>query len=79
MLTAETLRTASNGRTVAEPGATAGRYRVTYHPPGDGSKAGLEVTLKEPVTVDAKATTLTLALPEQMPEGQGEPRDDVKK
>lgn len=73
---AETLRTGKDGRTNAEPGAPAGKYKVTYHPPSNGSKMGLETELSGPVTLEAKANTIQIELPSKIPEGQGQIRDD---
>lgn len=62
---------------VFRPGIRPGTYRVTYHPPGDGSKMGLDVELPSSVVVEAKDNRIELELPERMPEGQGAPRDDA--
>jgi hypothetical protein len=59
---AETSRTSDKGRTEIRPGAPAGRYKVVYHPPSNGSRSG--------------ANAVTLALPHELPRGFGEPRDD---
>ena len=72
---AETIRTADRG-SETRPGAPIGRYKVIYHPPGNGSKTGLEVELDQRVMVEAKANTATVTLPLVMPKGSGLPRDD---
>jgi len=74
---AETLHTKSNGRTVGTPGVPAGKYRVIYHPPSDGSRMGLEMELKEPITVEAKPNTIEITLPNVAPVGVGEVRDET--
>lgn len=58
----QTEHTGSTG-VAMRPGAPTGRYKVIYHPPGDGSKTGLEVTLEQSATVDAKANEAVLVLP----------------
>ncbi|HEX4612532.1 MAG TPA: hypothetical protein VH092_30340 [Urbifossiella sp.] len=58
------------------PGLPAGRYKVTYHPPSNGSKAGLEVVFAEPVVVEPGGGSTTFQLPAVMPGGLGQPRDD---
>ncbi|HEY1190793.1 MAG TPA: hypothetical protein VGE74_24395 [Gemmata sp.] len=75
--TAETLWTTSDGKTQTRPGAPAGKYRVIYHPPSDGSKSGLEVTLVDPVIVAPDAPPVKLVLPVEQPKGAGMERDDV--
>jgi hypothetical protein len=74
--TAETSRTRPAGGVDVFPGVPAGRYTAVYHPPGDGQKTGLEVRLGE-VDVPAGGTAVTLTLPDKLPEGGGEPRDDA--
>ncbi|MDY3553553.1 hypothetical protein R5W24_002656 [Gemmata sp. JC717] len=76
---AQTLWTARDGKSETRPGAPAGRYRVVYHPPSDGSKSGLEVDLPDVVTVEPNTAALRLALPAELPGGQGMERDDVPK
>lgn len=67
-----------NGKeTVFRPGVKPGRYKATYHPPGDGQALGLEVELATEVVVEAKANTATFELPTKMPAGNGSPRDDA--
>jgi hypothetical protein len=73
---AETSQTSNKGRAEIRPGAPAGRYKVVYHPPSNGSRSGLEVELAERVTVGLGANSVTVALPRQLPRGSGEPRDD---
>jgi hypothetical protein len=53
-----------NGKTQLAPGAPTGRYKVTYHPPGNGEKIGAETELPEVVTVEAKENVLKLDVPE---------------
>lgn len=76
IFTTETLRMGKDGRIYVQPGTPAGVYRVIYHPPSDGSKAGLEVTLEERLTIVPPGAVLALTLPDLMPSGVGEPRDD---
>lgn len=57
--------TSRGGNTEIQPGAPAGRYKVHYHPPGDGQKVGLEVELPEVITVEPKENVLTLDVPEK--------------
>jgi hypothetical protein len=71
---ARTEVTGSDGRMTAQPGVPAGRYKVVYHPPGDGQKVGADVELSERVTVEARANTAALVLP---PKPVGEPRADA--
>jgi hypothetical protein len=73
---AETSRTSNTGRTEARPGAPAGRYKVVYHPPSNGSRSGLQVELTERVTVGPGANAVRIVLPHELPRGSGEPRDD---
>ncbi|WP_020475529.1 hypothetical protein [Zavarzinella formosa] len=72
----ETLRTDKTGRTVGTPGVPAGKYKVVYHPPSNGAKLGLEVTLPEPVTVEGAPNVLNIELPEKLPEGKGTKREE---
>ncbi len=73
---AQTVESRSDG-SVTRPGAPPGSYRVVYHPPSDGSKTGLEVELKQRVTVEAGGKNAAIiVLPPRLPEGLGEPRDD---
>ena len=74
---AETSWADANGKTETRPGAPAGRYKVVYHPPGDGSKTGVEVTLPEPVTAGPDSGALTLTLTKEAPAGDGMERDDI--
>jgi hypothetical protein len=60
---AHTEHTGANGSPVGKPGAPAGRYKVVYHPPGDGQKSGLDVEFPERVSVEPGAKPVTLALP----------------
>lgn len=53
-----------NGKTQLASGAPSGRYKVTYHPPGNGEKIGTETELLEVVTVEAKDNVVTLDVPE---------------
>lgn len=57
-------------------GLPAGTYRVTYLPISDGQKSGLEVQVSEPVTIPAGGATVTITLPDELPMGRGEQRDD---
>ncbi|MDB5313462.1 MAG: hypothetical protein JWO38_7664 [Gemmataceae bacterium] len=59
-----------------KPGVPAGRYKVIYHPPGDGSRTGLEVELDQWVTVEPRPNEVAIVLPQQLPGGLGMPRDD---
>jgi hypothetical protein len=74
--TAQTLRTEADGTLRVRPGAPAGRYRVIYHPPGNGSKTGLEVELDGRVKVGPRPNRVALLLPRELPGGDGMPRDD---
>ena len=71
-----TDRTSASGKTLIEKGVPSGRYSVVYHPASDGSKSGLEVRLNT-IEVIQGGTSINLELPENMPTGKGEPRDDV--
>jgi hypothetical protein len=73
---ARTEESTSNGRLQFHKGIPAGRYIAIYHPASDGSKSGLEVKLPEPITVEPGENTIPLELPDKLPEGAGEPRDD---
>lgn len=73
---AETESTSGSAPTTRE-GLPAGRYKVTYHPPSNGSKSGLEVVFAEAVTVEPGGSGVTLTLPATMPTGAGQPRDDA--
>lgn len=75
--TAETSRTTGTTTTV-QPGVPAGRYRVAYHPPGDGQKVGAEYHFPEPITVEAKENTVTLVLPEQLGKAKLDAKDKSK-
>jgi hypothetical protein len=72
---AVTDRTSAAGRTLIERGAPVGRYKPVYHPQSDGSKVGLEVEL-ETIEVTPGGVVVRLDLPEAMPSGTGQPRDD---
>jgi hypothetical protein len=72
---AETSRSSGKGAEI-RAGAPSGRYKVVYHPPGNGAKTGLEVELEPRVTVERGANAATLTLPAVMPRGNGVPRDD---
>jgi hypothetical protein len=73
---AQTVRTESAGSTT-KPGIPAGRYRVEYHPPSDGSKSGLEIELNQRVVVDPGVdNNVLIVIPDRLPEGRGETRDD---
>lgn len=74
---AVTDRTSSSGKTKIEPGALVGRYKPVYHPASDGSKSGLEVEL-EPIEVVAGGVSIQLELPEQLPTGKGQTRNDAQ-
>ncbi len=52
------------GTTETVIGVPAGRYKVTYHPPGNGEKLNQETELLEVVTIGAKDNVLTLDVPE---------------
>jgi hypothetical protein len=54
-------------RTNLLPGAPAGRYKVAYHPPGDGQKVGGEYHFPDVVTVEPKDNALVLVLPDDFP------------
>jgi len=73
---AETIRTGRDGRSNAEPGVPVGKYKAIYHPPSNGSKLGLDTELPEPIVIEAKENELKINLPEKLPEGKGEQRDD---
>ncbi len=73
-----TDRTSASGKSKIEPGVPAGSYRAVYHPASDGSKSNLEMELGV-VKVVAGGTVVQLKLPEKMPTGVGEPRDDAHK
>jgi hypothetical protein len=75
---AQTEHTGKSGL-VIRPGAPAGKYKVIYHPPSDGSKMNLEFKFDEVVVVDGKPTEIALVLPVKMPEGTGAERDEKKK
>jgi hypothetical protein len=72
----QTTRVSRNGKSESRPGAPAGGYKVVYHPPSNGSKMGLEVTLTDPIAVSPGTPPLKLVLPE-LPKGTGETRDDA--
>ncbi|MBY0456069.1 MAG: hypothetical protein K2V38_01895, partial [Gemmataceae bacterium] len=73
---AETIHTDSAGKSVTRPGAPAGTYKVVFVPPNNGAKSGLDVTLAEKVTVGPGAGPVTLALPAELPPGEGAKCDD---
>jgi len=73
---AQTLLTRENGAIIVLPGAPRGDYKVIYHPPGNGSKTGLEVELDQEVKVGEEARPVALCLPRDLPQGNGVPRDD---
>jgi hypothetical protein len=73
-----TDRTSASGKSKIEPGVPAGSYRAVYHPASDGSKSNLEMDLGK-IEVAAGGTVIDLKLPEKMPMGVGEPRDDAHK
>ncbi|MGL6073346.1 MAG: hypothetical protein ACRC8S_04185 [Fimbriiglobus sp.] len=75
--TAEVLQTGRDGRTNGTPGVPVGQYKVIYMPANDGQKMGLEVVLKEPITVEPKTNVIKIELPEKTPQGRGELRDDL--
>ncbi len=67
----------NKSQTEMVPGAPVGRYKVIYHPPGDGQVLDLEQEMTEIVEIEAKTNTLKFIvppLPEKQP-GQGKPRD----
>src|SRR5262245_28868035 len=74
---AETSRDPAKA-TAGLPGGPAGRYRVAYHPPGDGEKVGTEYHFPEPVTVETKDNALALTLPEQLPGARAGKPDATK-
>jgi hypothetical protein len=74
--TAVTSRNRPAGGIDLRTGAPAGRYRVVYHPPSNGAKMGLEVELREAVTVSPGANSAALKLPTTVTKGNGIPRDD---
>lgn len=49
------------------PGAPAGRYKIAYHPPGDGQKVGGEYHFPDVAVIEAKDNTLVLILPDEFP------------
>ncbi len=49
-----------NGKTQLAPGAPAGRYKVTYHPPGNGEQIGTETELPEVVVIEPTENVLAL-------------------
>jgi hypothetical protein len=53
-----------DGKTEMSPGVPAGRYKVTYHPPGNGEKIGLETELPDTVIIEPKDNLLKLDVPE---------------
>lgn len=71
-----TEQTTLAGKVISHTGMPAGTYRVVYHPLSDGSRSGLEVELDDRVTIEARENELELVLPDKLPEGAGEPRDD---
>ena len=73
-----TDRTSASGKSKIEPGVPAGSYRAVYHPASNGSKSNLELELGK-VEVAPGGTVIELKLPEKMPAGVGEPRDDAPK
>jgi hypothetical protein len=54
-------------RTNMSAGAPAGRYKIAYHPPGDGQKVGGEYHFPDVVTVEPKDNALVLILPNDFP------------
>lgn len=68
-----TTSTSTGGKTELKPGVPAGRYKVVYHPPGDGQKLGLETELSEVVVVEAGMNEIKLVLPEKRVEEKREP------
>jgi hypothetical protein len=50
--------------TLIRDGIPKGEYAVTYHPPGDGQRSDLAVTLPETVVVPAGGLTVGLKLPD---------------
>ena len=74
--TVKAERTDREGQLHFLTGMPVGEYKVTYHPPSDGSKSGLEFEFPTTIKVEAKSNSLKLELPEKLPAGEGEPRDD---
>lgn len=73
---AQTCRVTGTG-TVFKPGVKVGRYKVTFHPPSDGSKGGLESEVRAVVVVTATDNAVVLELPSKVPAGVGAERDDA--
>lgn len=74
---ARTERRKGNGGLEFLPGAATGEYKATYVPPNNGAVTGLEIEIPTPIVVEAgKTNTVSLAIPEKLPKGQGIPRDD---
>ena len=63
---AQTEKVTGRG-TTARPGIRPGRYKVTYNPPGDGAKTGMQCTLAEVVVVEKGGAAVALKLPEGDP------------
>lgn len=68
-----TTSTTTGGKTELKAGVPAGRYKVVYHPPGDGQKLGLETELLELVTVEAGPNVIQLVLPVKQVEEKRDP------
>jgi hypothetical protein len=51
------------GKTEMAQGAPAGRFKVVYHPPGDGQAVGTETELPEVVVIEPKENVLRLDVP----------------
>jgi hypothetical protein len=75
--TVETTRMNASGTTDTWPGAPVGEYDAVFHPISNGATMGLEVKFEKPVTITAMGpNTLQFSLPDQLPTGRGEERDD---
>jgi hypothetical protein len=72
--TVETSYTGVTATTI-KPGAPVGRYKVFYHPPGDGQKVGTEIELDERVTIQAGSNELTIDVPNKKTVGSYVERD----
>jgi hypothetical protein len=68
-----TTSTSAAGNTELKPGVPAGRYKVVYHPPGDGQKLGLETELPDPVLVEPTDNRLSQTVPPKTPAGKADP------
>jgi len=73
---ARTLEVATEGTRI-HPGIPEGTYKVIYHPASDGQKTGLEIELPQTLTVPAGGTEIDLVVPDDLPKGLGQERDDA--